>query len=217
MLNAAKRLEPLDVGLARETYLEALQAAMFVGRLARGCGVLEVAQAARQAPASSQPPRIADLLLDGLALRATEGYLAGTPILRRALSALRNEQISGEEALRWLWLASRTAVDLWDDETWDVLSTRHVQLARDAGALTVLPMALISRMAVLLWAGELDSATALKEELDTVTDITGSHLAPYGALGLAAWRGRDGEASQLIAASMKEVVARGEGPGAGPH
>ena len=140
MLNAAKRLEPLDVGLARETYLEALQAAMFVGRLARGCGVLEVAQAARHAPASSQPPRIADLLLDGLTLRATEGYLAGTPILRRALSTFRNEQISGEEALRWLWLASRTAVDLWDDETWDVLSTRHVQLARDAGALTVLPM-----------------------------------------------------------------------------
>ena len=83
LLNAAKRLEPLDVGLARETYLEALQAAMFVGRLARGCGVLEVAQAARQAPASSQPPRAADLLLDGLTLLVTEGYLAGTPILRR--------------------------------------------------------------------------------------------------------------------------------------
>jgi DNA-binding CsgD family transcriptional regulator len=94
-----------------------------------------------------------------------------------------------------------------------VLSTRHVQLARDAGALSVLPMALISRMAVHLWAGELAATAALREEVEAVTDATGSHLAPYGALGLAAWRGREAEASALIETSMKEVVARGEGQG----
>jgi DNA-binding CsgD family transcriptional regulator/tetratricopeptide (TPR) repeat protein len=213
LLTAAKRLEPLDVGLARETYLDALQAAMFVGRLASGGGLLEVAQAAREAPLSSQPPRAADLLLDGLALQITEGYPAGTPILRRALSAFRKEPISIEEGLRWLWLACRAAVYLWDHETWYVLSTRHVQLARDAGALTVLPIALISRMAVHLWAGELAAAASLVNEVETVTDATGSHLAPYGALGLAAWRGRVAEASELIKTSTNEVVARGEGQG----
>jgi DNA-binding CsgD family transcriptional regulator len=104
-------------------------------------------------------------------------------------------------------------VDLWDHETWYVLSTRHVQLARDAGALTVLPIALISRMAVHLWTGELAAAASLVNEVETVTDATGSHLAPYGALGLAAWRGRVAEASELIKTSTNEVVARGEGQG----
>jgi DNA-binding CsgD family transcriptional regulator len=213
LLTAAKRLEPLDVGLARETYLEALQAAMFVGRLARGGGLPEVAQAARGAPASSHPRRAADLLLDGLVLLITEGYPAGTPMLRRALSAFRSEDISREEGLRWLWLACRAAVDLWDDETWYVLSARHVQLARDAGALSVLPIALISRMGVYLWTGELSGAASLNHEVEAVTEATGSHLAPYGALGLAAFRGREAEASGLIETSMKEVVDRGEGQG----
>ncbi|MDT4963356.1 MAG: hypothetical protein QOF87_3003 [Pseudonocardiales bacterium] len=213
LLAAAKRLAPLDVRLARETYLEALQAALFVGRLASGGGLLEVAQAARGAPPSSQPPRAADLLLDGLALLFTEGYPAGTPMLRRALSAFRSEDVSKEEGLRWLWLACRAAVDLWDDETWYVLSTRHVQLARDAGALSVLPIALISRMGVYLWTGELSAAASLNHEVEAVTEATGSHLAPYGALGLAAWRGREAETFELIKTSMKEVVARGEGQG----
>src|SRR5205807_693677 len=210
LLTAAKRLEPLDVGLARETYLEALQAAMFVGRLATGDGLLEVAQAARGAPPSSQPPRPADLLLDGLALLITEGHPAGAPMLKRALRGFRSEQISSEEGLRWLWLACLAAVDLWDHETWDALSTRHVQLARDAGALTVLPIALISRMAVHLWAGELAAAAALIDEVEAVTDATGSHLAPYGALGLAAWRGRKAEAAGLIEARSRALLSDGE-------
>jgi len=213
LLTAAKRLEPLDVGLARETYLEALQAAMFVGRLAGGVGVLEVAQAARRAPPPAQPPRPADLLLDGLALLITEGHSAGAPILKQALRAFRSDEISNDEALRWLWLACLAAVDLWDHETWDALSARHVQLARDAGALAVLPIALISRMAVHLWAGELAAAAALVDEVEAVTDATGGHLAPYGALGLAAWRGRKADAVELIETSRKEVMARGEGQG----
>jgi DNA-binding CsgD family transcriptional regulator len=106
-------------------------------------------------------------------------------------------------------------VYLWDDETWDVLATRLVRLARDAGALTVLPMALISRIAVHLNAGELVAAAALNDEAEAVTDVTGSHLAPYGALGLAAWRGREAVASELIEAAMTEVVRRGEGLGLG--
>ena len=215
LLKAAKRLEPLDVGLTRETYLEALQAAMFVGRLASDGGLLEVAQAARGAPSSSQPSRAPELLLDGLALLITEGYAAGTPMVRRALSAFRGEDISREEGLRWLWLACRAAVDLWDDESWYLLSTRHVQLARDAGALSVLPIALISRMGVQLWTGELAAAASLNHEVEAVTEATGSHLAPYGALGLAAFRGREAEVSELIENNMKEVVARGEGQGLG--
>ena len=82
------RLEPLDVGLARETYLEAFTAALFVGRLSPAVG--DVARAARTAPAPPVPGRAPDLLLDGLAVLVTEGYSAGTPALRRALLAFRN-------------------------------------------------------------------------------------------------------------------------------
>ena len=117
---------------------------MFAGRLASGGGVLEVAEAARAAPASSQPPRAPDLLLDGWVLLITRGYAAGTPTLKRALAAFRSESISRDEEIRWLWLACHTAYELWDDETWHVLSARLVELARDAGALTELPVALNS-------------------------------------------------------------------------
>jgi DNA-binding CsgD family transcriptional regulator len=216
LLKAAKQLEPLDVTLARETYLDALSAAMFAGRLAPGPGVLEVAEAARaarRAGSSPQAPRAPDLLLDGLALLITEGYPAGTPMLKRALSAFGSEDISREEGLRWLWLACRTALDLWDDESWYVLSTRQVQLARDAGALAVLPIALESHVGVHLHAGELAAAAALVEEVGAVTEATGSRLAPYGAMLLAAWRGRKAEFSELMEATTKEVVPRGEGMG----
>jgi DNA-binding CsgD family transcriptional regulator len=213
LLAAAKRFEPLDVGLARETYLDALRAALFVGRLANGGGVLEVARAARTAPASPQPPRAADLLLDGLVLLITEGYPAATPVLRRALSAFRSEDFTREEGLRWLWLACRAAANLWDDEAWAVLALRQVQLARDAGALTVLPIALNSRIYMHLNAGELSAAAALIEEAEAITEATGSQLAPYGVLLLAGWRGREAEASGLIEANLKAVVARGEGLG----
>ena len=105
LLEAARQLEPLDVRLARETYLEALFAAMFAGPLAGGGGVREAAEAARAAPVAPHPPHPADLLLDGLAIRFTEGYAAGVPTLRRALAAFRSQGDSGSEGLRWLWHA----------------------------------------------------------------------------------------------------------------
>jgi DNA-binding CsgD family transcriptional regulator len=213
LLKAAKRLEPLDARAARDTYLDAFAAAIFAGRLATGVDVLDVAKAALAAPPASQPPRAADLLLDGLALRIAEGYAAGVPVLRRAMRAFRGQYLSGEQGIRWLWAACRTANDLWDDESWDVLSARQVQLARDAGALTVLSIALGSRIAFCMHAGELAAAASLVDEVRAVTAATGSHIAPYGALSLAGWRGREAEVSELVKASMNEVVDRGEGMG----
>jgi DNA-binding CsgD family transcriptional regulator len=216
LLKAAKRLEPLDVLLAREIYVEALAAAIFTGRFGSRAAVLEVAEAARAAPEAPQPPRAADLLLDGLAVLITDGYAAGTPALKRALGAFRSDEISSEQDLRWLRFACRTAMDLWDDETWEVLATRYVQLARDAGAHTVLPIAGSNRIMVHLLAGELAAAGSLLEEMQAVTQATGSRLASFDivvAVALAASRGREGELTELIEAGMNEVVARGEGVG----
>jgi DNA-binding CsgD family transcriptional regulator len=214
LLKAAQSFERLDVGLARQTYLEALSAAQYAGRFARGGGAMrEVAEAARAAPAASQPPSAPDLLLDGLALLNTQGYAAAAPTLKRALSAFSSEDISTEEGLRWLWLVVPAAQIRWDDESWHLLSTRHVRLARDAGALGVFPMALSQRAGLHLFEGDFAAAASLIEEAAAITEATGSQLPPYAPLGLAAFRGRDLEASELVKVSTKEMLRRGEGAG----
>src|ERR1700734_1778193 len=129
LLKAAREFEPLDPRLARETYLEALAAAIFAGRLALGGGMREVAEAARMAPPSPGPVRGPDLLLDGLALMICEGYPAGAPVLRQAVTTFRGTDVSTEEELRWLLLACHAALIVWDQASWDVLSERQITLA----------------------------------------------------------------------------------------
>jgi len=214
LLEAARHLGPLDPTLARETYLEAMSAAMFAGRFARpGGGVLEVAQAARAAPTPEHPPGGPDLLLDGLSTLFSESFEAAAPILRQAESAFDGATMSAAEQLRWKWLATVAAVHLWDDTRWEAISQRHVQLAREAGALGELPLALSQRVFMHLFAGELAAAASLVEEAQAATEATGSNLTPYGAVGVAAFRGREAEATSLIDSSRAEVTQRGEGVG----
>jgi DNA-binding CsgD family transcriptional regulator len=211
LLKAAERLAPLDGRLGRDTYLEALSAAMNAGRLGGRDGVRRMADAARRAPPSSQPPRARDLLLDGLAVLHTEGYPAGTATLKRALRAFRSDELSSEEGIHWLWLACRTAMDLWDDESFFVLAARQVQLARDAGALTVLPLALNLQAGTHVFAGEFAAAEALAEEAHAVSDAIGNPDMPHAHLFLAGWRGQERELSRLTAAGNRDAIARGEG------
>jgi len=86
MLNAASRLEHADLRLAHETYLDALIAALFAGRLAGDADAHVVARAARAAPRSGEV-RASELLLDGLALLITDGWPSGTPTLKQAIDA----------------------------------------------------------------------------------------------------------------------------------
>jgi DNA-binding CsgD family transcriptional regulator len=211
LLGAAKRLERVDPGLAVETYLDAFFVALTTGRLATGDPVVEVAEAMAAAPPPAGLPRPADLLLDGLAILITDGYAAGAPKLQRALSDFRDEQLSLEQGLRWLPLACKTAHDMWDDDSWLLLSRRLVDLARDAGALAVLPVGLSLRVAIELFGGDFAAAESLSEETEAVSDATRSALAPYGRLVVAAWRGREDETLQLIEAATPDIVARGEG------
>jgi DNA-binding CsgD family transcriptional regulator len=213
LLAAAHELEAADPSLARATYLEALSASMFAGRLAApGAGTLAVAEAARAAPQPLHPPRVPDLLLDGFATLFTTGYVQAVPILRKAQSAF-GADMPADEQLRWLWLASISSVLLWDDVRWETLAERHVWLARETGALAELPLALSMRVYTRLFAGELTPAASLVEEIRAATDATGSDLAPYGAVGLAALRGCEAEAASLIDASRADVTRRGEGIG----
>src|SRR3954454_22696 len=186
LLDAAERLAPLDPALARETYLEALGAAMFAARLSRGCAEREVAAAARAAPPPPEPPRAVDLLLDGLAVRFADGYAAGLPLLRRALHAFRRRDRPDEDDTRWLWLACRVAPEVWDDEAWHEMATRGVTLARTAGVLSLLPIPLVYRAGVAVHTGDFDAASALISEADAITHVTGNAPMVYTALALAA-------------------------------
>jgi DNA-binding CsgD family transcriptional regulator len=211
LLKAAWRLESVDPELSRETYLEALSAALFAGRLGVGADVLEVARAAATAP-SAPAFRAPDALLDGLVAHYNQGYPTCVPPLRGALESF-GAGMSAEAELRWSWMASLGAIHIWDDKRWDALSARHVQLARASGALSELPLALSSRAFMLLFAGDLAAAAALVEESQVVIDATGNSLAPYGRLGLAAARGSIPEVSALTATTVRDVTLRGEGIG----
>jgi DNA-binding CsgD family transcriptional regulator len=211
LLEAARQFEPLDPRLARETYLDALAAATFAGRLALGGGMREIAEAARAAPPPPGPPRGPDLLLDGLVLLTCEGYPAGAPVLQQAVSAFRGTGVSRGEELRWLWLASRVAQILWDYDSWDVLSDRQVALARDAGALITLPLAFSMRMTAHLFAGEFTEAASMVAQAESVTEAIGSSIAPYGAVALAAYRGQEAQAAHLIQTATDDAERRGEG------
>jgi DNA-binding CsgD family transcriptional regulator len=141
----------------------------------------------------------------------TEGNAAGAPMLKRALSAFQGENLSADEELRWLWLTCRVAMKLWDDESWYVLSTRAVQLARDVGTLTVLPHALTLHSGIYIFAGEFAAAEALGHEAHEVSAAIGVPDVAYTRLILAGWRGRQAETPKLIEADVREAIARGEG------
>ena len=194
LVEAAKRLEPLDPRLARETYLEAFAAALSADRLVRGGDPREVAAAVLAADWEPST-RACDLLLDGLAVLTCEGYAAGAPALKVALRAFRDERLSEEDELRWLWLACRIARALADDEAWDELTARHLELARRAGAFSALPSRSPTACSSSCSPDRIGVAMSLAAEADAVVEATGSHLALRTSIVLANWRGRDAEAA----------------------
>jgi DNA-binding CsgD family transcriptional regulator len=212
LVEAAGRLERLGDGQAREAYLEALGATVFAGRLLDRSGLHQVAEAAGAAPPGPQPPRLVDVLLDGMATRFTEGYVAGTPSLRRALQAFRRDAGRNEhDILRWFWLAMLVASDMWDDETWHEVTTRAVRLAREAGALRILPLALMYRAALHVHAGEFTAASDLIDESEAITEATGNAPLPYARLMLVAFRGEAPDALAPFNADIRDALSWGEG------
>ena len=184
-------------------------AAQFASRLAPG-GVVRVAEAVTGTPPSPSP-RAPDLLLDGFAVMITEGHSAATPLLRRALNTLRDGDTAANGGFRWLSLAIQAAQEVWDHDIWYEYAALQLQLVSDAGALTMLPLALMAVTCARVYAGELVVAASLIDDQKSATEATGSQLAPYGALMLMAWRGQERELSALIDATLEEVAPRGEG------
>jgi DNA-binding CsgD family transcriptional regulator len=213
LLSAARRLESLDPGMARDTYLDAILAAHFAGRLANGVTLRQVAEAARRAPRTSEPPKASDLLLEGLATAVIDGYAAGAPILEHAVRAFRSPNVTLPEELRWLWPAAHVAMALWDDESYEALSARHIELGRTSGLLAVMPTALTTRIVSYAFAGQLAAADELIRELRVLTHCMETPMPPYGPLFVAGWRGVETAAAEADAEAVLEITARGEGAG----
>ncbi|OAH14384.1 putative HTH-type transcriptional regulatorc [Streptomyces jeddahensis] len=212
LLKAASQLASHDMALARETYLEVIGAAFFAGPRAYSTGQYEAARAARCTP-TPPAPRPTDLLLDGMAVRITEGHPAAVPSLRAALRAFRDPSLSPEDGLRWLWLICVTAVGLWEKETLSHLAARYLRLAREAGQVAALPLALTMRCVVHVLDGELPEAASLAAEVQTISDAVGTATPLYAALFVAAWRGREAECVDLSRRANEGAARRGEGVG----
>jgi DNA-binding CsgD family transcriptional regulator len=213
LLEAATRLEPLDAKTARETYLEALASAMFAGRLGNGPDEREVAESARTSTLA-RPAGAANLLLDGLVTRFTAGYAASVAPLQRALRAFAEARGDTDDR-QWLWLACRVARDLWDDEAWHALASYGVAVARDTGALNLLPNALNHLAAYYVHSGAFDTAAVEVAEIDAITTATGLPPLKYAEAVLAAARGD--QAQELFAFCWRNATERGEGSALGGY
>jgi DNA-binding CsgD family transcriptional regulator len=216
LLSAARHLEPLDASLARETHLEALLAGVWAGDSGDSGGVRQAAKTARAAPPASEPPRAADVLLDALATRLTEGYAAAAPEMTRGVELIL--ALTGDTDLAtggWLWpvgasAGQMAAQELWDAESARALAVRVAQAARDAGALVLLQFALNFLAVFHLLAGELATAAELLEEDRLIAGATGNPPIAYTNMLLAAWRGREAQAAELIERTTLEATARGQ-------
>ncbi len=211
LLSAAKAMEQLDPALARDAYLNAWSSALFAGHLAVTGGLGDVSLAVRETEPPAEPARASDRLLDGLALLCTEGRDAARPVLEQAVTAFAGTEVPSYEVVRKGWLATVAAAVVWDWEGCLGAATRQVELARAEGALSVLALGLNTLCQVAAWTGDFDQAETLASEARTVTEATGTHLAPYGALVLAALRGREDEALELIEATVERATAKGQG------
>jgi DNA-binding CsgD family transcriptional regulator len=205
LLDAAKALEQLDVQLARDTYLQTLEATLLAGRLGAPHGLVEAATSGRAAPLATVPCA-SDLLLDGLARLFTDGYCAAVPTMQQAVQAFRSQ-----DDPRWLGLACRVAAEVWDADALVDLASRWIHLNRECGALTQLPAALDYVAGLHVQAGNFASAARLIEDADAISAATGFDRVRQSPLVLAAWQGDELHTVELIEAGRRDARARGDG------
>jgi DNA-binding CsgD family transcriptional regulator/tetratricopeptide (TPR) repeat protein len=204
LLKAARRLEPVDPELARQTYLLAWSAASVAGDLGGSDVLPEICRAVQALPRRPGGPRPLDLLLDGLVLLTTDGHAAATPMLQRAAAALID--IPLEDVLRWGWVAMAASNAVWDNDGARAVSARQVQLVRDAGALAGLPLHLSALAIANAWIGDFAGAASNIAEAESVAGATGSRFFPWALLRLRALQGGEAEASAAIASAIEQAA-----------
>jgi DNA-binding CsgD family transcriptional regulator len=208
LVTAARALEPLDIDLARETYLSAWNAACEVGDLAEKDLLLEIARSVRALPPTG-PPRVIDDLLDGLAILTTEGFAAAVPTLERAGKRLMT--LSVEEILHWGVAATTAGIGLWDVELQYAMSITYVDLVRKAGALSVLTLYLSRAAIACMRMGDLAQAALLMAEGEEIAAATGSRFIQNNRMRLLAMQGNEADAVAAIEAALPTAAGTNRG------
>lgn len=214
LFSAAQRIEPFAPLAARDMHLEALAAAVWAAGPGDRELVAKAAQAARATVSPDNPPRTADLVLDAIATRMTDGYAAATPALTAALDAIRNHGLGSDEADDLLWLTGNRLAGLITTEAWDheaalALAKRQVRVARESGALVQLQFALNFLANNVIVTGDLRGASTLLEEERLLSAIT--LVSPNRTMLIDALRGDTDRTIPLIQSMIEAAVKGGHG------
>jgi DNA-binding CsgD family transcriptional regulator len=209
LLQAAKRLEPFDLGLARMAYLTAYGAAVTAGYLGGVDVLVDICRAVRALPPLADPPPPLELLLDGLAVLVTDGRAAGTPILQRAAKAVAEMPV--EDVMRWGWIAPAASAATWDFDRYGAIFERQAQVVRDGGALAELPQHLNGLAWYRAFAGDLAGARVIVAEIDSVAAATGTPIPPFADLRLRSLQGSEAETAPMVDATIAQATAAGQG------
>lgn len=216
LLDAAARFEAQDSPLARETYLEAISATVFAGRVHGPAGARAAAIAALSLQSTATTGATpSDLLLNGVAMLLADGRDRGVRALQATLEPFATEELGDRDAtMRWLLLVP-VALEAyihygWDLRAWDVLSTRAVRLAREIGALGVLPPALIYAGGVHIHHGDFAAAAGMIDEANAIDSATGHAPHTYASLVLVAWRGEEAAAERIVERAHLNATRYGE-------
>ena len=208
LLDAARRLEPFDLSLARRAYLTAWSAAVNAHHLGGSDVLLEICRAVRALPPLPADPHPLDLVLDSFAVLITDGHAVAMPILKRAANVVPHVPV--EDVLRWGFQVGGLRSAIWADDAIAVYE-RQARLVRDAGALGELPIHLQALALERAWLGDLAGARRLMAESEGISTSIGNQVPPFALLRILALEGREAEASPLIEAVIDHGTTRGQG------
>lgn len=136
LVRMAEGLEFLDARLSRDTYLEALEAAIFAGHFGRDTSLISVAKIVRSVVVPVGPVAD-DLLLEGVTSLVTAGNKAAVQTVHQSIEML----CRGDEP-RWFDLAALAALETWDDDALHALANRQGELGRLAEHVSPLSLPL---------------------------------------------------------------------------
>jgi DNA-binding CsgD family transcriptional regulator len=219
-LAVARSLEDLDVRLARDTYIEALQATVISAQLTSGTSPGEVAHAALSAPRPDNDQlTLADAMLDGFATRLASGSNESIPLFRAALDTLSEDEVAPTGRTLWAMLVQTAALEVWDAVGYRRALDLLEQSQRARGELDSLRITLLALCRSEMWNGRFGAAEAYRAEVGAIAAaIEGegpiADMFVMLSVHLLAWQGREAEVREAVSILTGEfAVAIGAGAG----